>query len=97
MELVVNQKTVGMNAFVDRIVFNVVGGMLDSLEDVPEGPRSVTFILGADGEASGLQVDQREIRMNAFVRALIGGILQAILQALDGIPESPETVTFRWE
>lgn len=94
MELIVNQKTIGMNAFVDRIVFNVVAGMLESLEDVPENPRRVTFILGGEGAASGLQVDQQEIRMNAFVRTLIGGILVAILQTLDGIPESPETVTF---
>jgi hypothetical protein len=95
MELIVNQKTVGMNAFVDRIVFNVVGGMLESLEDVPENPRSATFTLGADGEALSLLIDQQDIRMNAFVRALIGGILRAILQALDGIPDPPETVTFR--
>ena len=94
MEMIVNGKTVGMNAFVDRIVFNVVGGMLESLEDVPENPRTVTFALGGDGEASGLLVDQQDMRMNAFVRALIGGILRAILQALDGIPESPETITF---
>jgi len=92
VELIVNQKSIGMNAFVQDIVFNVVRGILQALEDVPDEAARVTFKLSGE-EATGLQVDQQDVRMNAFVRSLVGGILQAILRVLDGIPEFPETVT----
>jgi hypothetical protein len=94
MELIVDQKSIRMNAFVQDIVCNVIRGMIRSLDDVPDEPEIVTFTL-QESAAVTLMVNGQTIGINDFVQTLAGRIIHGILHSLHGVPAYPETVMFR--
>jgi hypothetical protein len=88
MELLVDEKTVSMNDFVQRIFRRVVLGMLDSLEDIPEKKENITLSLKRSAQID-LVVDGKQVPMNAFVQRIIGNVFLALVACLEDVPDEP--------
>jgi hypothetical protein len=88
MKLLVDEKLVPMNDFVQGIFRRVVLGMLDSLEDIPEKKESVTLSLRRSAQIY-LTVDGNQVRMNAFVQRIIGNVFLGMVACLEDVPDEP--------
>lgn len=88
MKLLVDEKPVPMNDFVQRIFRRVVLAMLDSLEDIPEKKENVTLSLRRSAQID-LVVDGNQVRMNAFVQRIIGNVFLGMVACLEDVPDEP--------
>lgn len=88
MNLLVDEKSVRMNDFVQKIFRRVVLGMLDSLEDIPDKKESVTLLLKQSSRVN-LVVDGKQIPVNAFVQRIIGNVFLGMVACLEDVPDEP--------
>jgi len=91
MRLRVDGQDVRMNAFVARILTNVMEGISRSLDDIPEGSQEAVFTAEA-GNGITLEVDGAPIQMNAFVQGIVGNILRSMVTSLDDVPAAPRSI-----
>ena len=91
MKLIVNGQNVRMNAFVARIVSNLVESVLSSLDGIPEKRKSVA--LRSEGSVqAALEVNGSDMELNEFVQKIFGNMLQGIISSLDDVPSSPDHI-----
>jgi len=43
-----------------------------------------------------LTVDEKQVRMNAFVQKVLANLTQSVLDSLDDVPENPQDVVFEF-
>ena len=91
MEMTVDGKPVRANAFVQKIVTNITWSVIDSLDDVPENPQSVSITFAGESPIK-LTVDGQDIRMNPFVQKVSRNIIAGLIRSLDDIPENPQSI-----
>jgi hypothetical protein len=94
MELSVEGKTIGMNAFVQKVISGLVQSILDSLDDVPEGSQEVALAYESRAGVE-IRVAGQSLRMNEFVQKLTENVLKGILFSLDGVPSDPQNFRLR--
>ncbi len=91
MKLTVNGLNVRMNAFVTRIVSNLVESMLSSLDGIPE-PRISATLRSGESVPVTLEVNGSAVELNDFVQHIIGNMLQAIISSLDDVAAKPDRI-----
>ncbi|MBN1222804.1 MAG: hypothetical protein JXB23_06115 [Candidatus Aminicenantes bacterium] len=94
MEITIDEKQVRANAFVQKIMTNITGSIIASLDGIPENPQTVIITL-TQGSPLEMTVDGQNVRMNPFVEKTIRNILAGMIRSLDEIPESPKSITLR--
>jgi hypothetical protein len=70
---------------------NVSEGICRSLDDFPGDAQAIVFTIDA-GTGVALDVDGSRVRMNAFVQEIVGNILRAMVDSLEGIPAVPRSI-----
>ncbi|MGB2907882.1 MAG: hypothetical protein WBB73_12310 [Candidatus Aminicenantaceae bacterium] len=91
MRLRVDRQDVRMNAFVARILTNVMEGISRSLDDIPKDSQEAVFTAEA-GSGVTLEVDGIPVKMNAFVQSIVGNILRSMVTSLDDVPAAPRSI-----
>lgn len=88
MKLLVDEKPIPMNDFVQRIFRRVILGMLDSLEEIPNKKENITLSLKQSSRVT-LIVDAKQVPMNAFVQRIIGNVFLGMVSSLEDVPDEP--------
>ncbi len=91
MKLTVDGMNVRMNAFVARIVSNLVEGMLGSLDGIPE-PRVSATLRSGESVPVTLVVNGSDVELNEFVQKIFGNMLQGIISSLDDVAAEPDRI-----
>ena len=83
--LLVNDKPVPVNYFVEGLIDHTVAGIIASLEGVED--IGGNLVLTIDGDTVAITLSDAPVPLNAFVQKTIKGIVTGIVAALKGVGE----------
>jgi hypothetical protein len=91
MDLTIDGKQIRTNAFVEKILTNISWGIINSLKDVPDNPRTIRIVLAKESDLE-ISLDGQAIRTNPFVQKTVHNIITGTVNSLDDIPANPENI-----
>ncbi len=94
VRLTVNGEDIPLNAFVQRMFFNTMHGMVTVLSGIPSEITEIEFLFKA-GRTPELNVNHNSTRMNEFIQNYFSHVIQAMAASLDDVPENPESIEFK--
>ena len=92
MKLLIDKQSIHLNAFVQKALWNIFQGILESLDNVPENHNRIRCVI-EDASKLSLTVDQTDILLNDFAKRITVHVILGMISSLDGIPDDFREIT----